>query len=131
VREALENRAAFLAAPQVIAEELTRVHGLFEALRGQPEDAAPETMETAGDALHELILKSARNERLSGILMTIKDQLDCIGRFTVRIPGRVRQSYQEHLAILDALEKRDPHLAEQATRAHLESTKESVLHSLL
>jgi DNA-binding GntR family transcriptional regulator len=43
---------------------------------------------------------------------------------------RYEQSHREHLAILTALDQRDPALAESAMRAHVASIKVDVLELL-
>lgn len=131
VREALECKAAYLAAVQMREDDLKELRTLFAAVdRAQEEDERHMLMEEVNRVLHQTIVKSARNMRLASVLEMMKDQLDCIGRMTVRIAGRLEKSHAEHVEILKALENRDATSAEQAMRAHLESTKESVLRSL-
>ena len=131
VREALECKGVFLAATQMQAEDLSNLQALFAAVeRAEDGEEKLALMEDVNKALHATIVRSARNLRLSSILAMMRDQLDCIARMTVRISGRLEKSHEEHVEILTALEKKDPALAENAMRAHLESTKESVLRSL-
>lgn len=131
VREALESKAAFLTARQIPNQDLDRLQALFANIdQERDEQRRLELMDELNTELHGTIVRVARNRRLSSILEMMKGQLDCIARLTVRIAGRLEQSHQEHIKILNALEARNPELAEKAMRAHLESTKESVLRSL-
>ncbi|MNO03391.1 FCD domain protein [compost metagenome] len=43
-----------------------------------------------------------------------------LGRTTLAVPGRARSSYEEHISLVEALEKRDPALAEQIARRHIQ-----------
>ncbi len=131
VREALESKAAYLAARQMLEEELAWLEALFADINREKDGRAKlELMDRANTELHGAIVRSARNRRLANILDMMKDQLDCIARLTVRIAGRLEQSHQEHIHILEALKARNSESAEKAMRIHLESTKESVLRSL-
>ena len=42
---------------------------------------------------------------------------------SVMLPGRARNSFQEHMEIIDALSARDPDLAEEKIRTHIRNVK--------
>jgi DNA-binding FadR family transcriptional regulator len=44
---------------------------------------------------------------------------------TILVPGRDEQSLKEHQAIYEALKKRDPALAEQCIRAHMQNVRKT------
>ena len=43
-----------------------------------------------------------------------------LGRSTLAVPGRARGSYEEHMALVEALEARNPTQAEQIARRHIQ-----------
>jgi DNA-binding FadR family transcriptional regulator len=44
---------------------------------------------------------------------------------TILVPGRDEQSLKEHQAIYEALKKRDPALAEQCIRTHMQNVRKT------
>jgi len=119
LREVLEGLAARLAAPRIDTEELSRIERTLDT----SEDASE--IERAGRRLHELIIETAGNARLAGILRVLGSQILRIGLLVTKVSGRTEKSLQEHKRIIQALKKRDSGLAERAMKRHLLSTMHS------
>jgi DNA-binding GntR family transcriptional regulator len=126
VRAAVEGLCAAKAATKVTDEE---IEGL-RALGGDMESAV-----TSGDVMGY----SQLNQRLHEDIIAIADQpvaAEVLHRLRARNvrhqfrlafrPGRPQVSLPQHLAIIDAVCRRDPAAAEAAARAHLASVLEAL-----
>ncbi len=69
---------------------------------------------------HELVLKSSQCGKLIEIANGLFDHMRWIRFHAVLFESRLKQVHEEHLSIIDALEKHDPDLAERRTRDHIE-----------
>ena len=78
-------------------------------------------------SLHNFIVKTAGNRRLTEFVANLGDQIERIRRTSARVPGRMEISLQEHRNILNAIVKRDGENAEKLLVAHLENVKNSAL----
>lgn len=123
VREAVEGYLAMLAAERISEADLAELRRRFSEA---PSDIP--TMSELNAALHEAIMRAADNSKMEQILAAVRNQ---VNRGIREIIGddvsRYQQSFEEHLAILDALEARDPARAERAMRDHVASVNTNIL----
>ena len=77
------------------------------------------------DELHDLILQTGGNSRFIDVLGTISGAWHMNRkRLVKRITDKgVRESYQEHMKIVNALKQQDPVAAEDAMRAHIANSR--------
>ena len=125
VRMALEGFAAALAAERMADCSLGELDRLFRSLQATRQD--PEDLNRAGVELHAAIGQATQNRRLIAALENALCHSRRLFDFCVGLPQRIEASFDEHLAILDALNRRDADAAEEAMRAHLQSTQASVV----
>jgi GntR family transcriptional regulator, rspAB operon transcriptional repressor len=119
LREALEVAAVEKVAETVTEEQLV---ALRRSLRIQ--EALVEDGDVAGfyklDAeMHELILSFTGYRRLAQIAETSWLQVNRARRLVLPNRRRITETLEEHRAIVEALEARDPAAARAATRTHL------------
>jgi DNA-binding GntR family transcriptional regulator len=74
-----------------------------------------------GAQFHYLILQNADNERLKLIWHNLDDHTQRFRLMSDQISGRLEKSLGEHRRVLEALEQRDPDLAEARLKEHLHS----------
>jgi DNA-binding GntR family transcriptional regulator len=72
---------------------------------------------------HEAVISASGNHHLSQLMKSLRDRIQMLRHRSVILPGRARKSFQEHLQIIDALEARDPDLAEERIRTHIGNVK--------
>lgn len=127
MREILEGLAARLAAVTMDDALLDRLRDLM----GRHEAAVDRGDLDAHVAIdlefHRLIRERAGNRRLMDALDTLQDQIRIVFRTSATIPGRMQKAVEEHRAILEAFERRDPDAAEAAARRHILRIREAVL----
>jgi DNA-binding GntR family transcriptional regulator len=116
IRQALEGSAARLAAQHAADVEIAAFDGLLA------QEKAAQGSETRlaeiNQVFHESIYSAAHNRYLVQTLNFLKNALLQCGT-TISVPGRREKSYEEHVAIIEAIRARDPDSAEAAARAHI------------
>ena len=120
IREALEGLACRSAAERITNEELGSLERLLEG-----HDADPKVLSSKGyyqrspnEDFHFQIVRCSRNERLEQLLMEeLYNQLRLYRFQASTQPGRAGIAFEEHQAIFQALQARDPNRAESAIPA--------------
>lgn len=120
-RMALEALCAVKAAQRVTDAQIDGLGAIAERLKRAVADGDPLTYSSANTELHQTI------RAISGQAVAI----DLLGKLNAQLirhqfrlaqhPGRPEQSLGEHLAIIDAVARRDPEAADKAIRQHLSS----------
>jgi DNA-binding GntR family transcriptional regulator len=120
-RMVLEGLCAAKAAERITDEQTSALNELGGKLRAAVADGEPLTYSALNRELHRTI------RELSGQRVAT-ELLDRLGGQSVRHQfrlalraGRPQVSLGEHLAIIEAVSRRDPAAAEEAMRAHLRS----------
>ncbi len=113
-REAIEGVAARRLAKVIKKSQVEKLRLLFEPFIGRSE-VNNEAYQKADREFHNTLMRLSGNEILS--------KLDITGNILVRTysKGLVREpeeTLQEHMAIIDALEKKDSELAELLIKMH-------------
>jgi len=129
VREALEGKAAALAAQNMSQLEISKLRALLELHRQQN---AGEYMQTEGDFdFHYQIIKGSGNQLLTDQLCDELYHLIRMFRFqTSRFKSRSNRALIEHEQLIYAIEQRDPQLAEMLMRKHITRAKSSIEDAL-
>jgi DNA-binding GntR family transcriptional regulator len=120
VRAALEGMAARLATQFVTEKEIRKMKGLFEPFGESSKEEHFLQYSDANIEFHELVLKTSHCGKLIELAGNIFDHIRWIRFRTIVYKDRFRSMQREHYAIIDALEKRDPELAEKRMRGHIE-----------
>lgn len=118
VREFLEGAAARFAAQHASVLELQSLREMVEASRSIP-DSDPGQHARLNKQFHGMIAEASHNRFLQPLLTRLADSLALVRGTTFELPGRAELVYQEHLAIIEAMEARDPERAEFAAREHI------------
>ena len=107
-----------LAAKQAVSyisqEEILRLRDINEQLL----NAKGALRNTLDGAFHETIAKAASNTPLLDPFKLIRKNTILLDNILPIKDTRVSHTYEEHCHIIDALEARDPKLAEEYTRLH-------------
>lgn len=127
VRELLEVKAAAIAAERIDPATAAALTEDVERLLAEgPGDAARHW--ALDDEIHDAIARASGN----GVLRALVRDLRLRTRlFDVeRMPDRFVPGLHEHLAILDALAKRDAAAAQAAMATHIANVRESIVRKL-
>ncbi|MFV0138193.1 GntR family transcriptional regulator [Streptomyces sp. HMX87] len=125
-RLVLEGLCAAKAASAVDDGQLGELRDLGMAMRKAVADGEPLTYSDLNHELHARIREFSGQRTAVELLERLNAQL-VRHRFQLALrPGRPQQSLNEHLAMIEAIEARDPQAAEAAVRAHLTSVIEAL-----
>ncbi len=86
-----------------------------------------EAMRTSNLAFHRQIAVASGNRVLTQLLAVLHDLFPREQKLVLGIGGSRKRDHEEHLAILDALERRDEGLAVESMRRHLRGVERAVL----
>jgi DNA-binding GntR family transcriptional regulator len=117
MREILEGSAARFAATHATAPEITTLYELQEQLKTAESDDMLHI--TLNRRFHQAIYEAAHNRYLMQTLESLNDSFALLRSSTFRLPHRQRDSDEERRRIIEAIEKRDPALAEKEAREHI------------
>ncbi|HYZ64110.1 MAG TPA: GntR family transcriptional regulator [Acetobacteraceae bacterium] len=114
---AIEGMAARLAAQRASDAELNRLRRLFDAFEADP-SAKLDEYSQANTEFHKAIIRMSGCKLMSDITDTLFIHMRAVRSVTMGWDDRARRSMADHLAIIAALEQRDPDAAERLVRQH-------------
>jgi GntR family transcriptional regulator, rspAB operon transcriptional repressor len=118
IREALEGRAARLAAERGSDEEIARIVALAQASA----DANPQDVETRArlnEEFHLAVTAASHAERLRRLVGEYRELFASPRRLRRLTREETRRAVDDHRLIADAIRRRDAEAAEAAVRLHL------------
>ena len=127
VMAALESMAARLAAEHAAAAEIADLRRLMAEFRTCPNGAGPDGADRgerlaeysdANIAFHQAIIKISGCALLAEMTENLFIHMRAIRKITIHQDNRAARSIADHMRIIEALERRDPELAERLAREH-------------
>lgn len=130
IRAALESLAAGLAAERITDEELENMERLLaEKAEAIVRDDMDKLIEV-DTKFHEAIYQASRNKRLWAIINNLREQIQRCRTTSLAVPGRRKESLEEHRVIVEAIQSRDPVLSRQVAQDHIENAENSLIESI-
>jgi len=123
IRETLEGMAARLASNRITKETLEKLRQRLKAAAQKQEHNGYKGYLDADRDFHECVISACGNHQLSQLMKSLQDRIQMLRSRSVMLPGRARNSFQEHMEIIDALSARDPDLAEEKIRTHIRNVR--------
>ena len=133
IRESLEGMAARLAATEMTFDEIADLRTLLSIHETKVNDSDGRVYcHQYGDLdFHMQILKGSHNGRLLRLMRDeVYQPIMMYRRQSSRQPFRPARALEEHKRICDAIESRDPELAELLMRRHIQGSKEALRQSI-
>jgi DNA-binding GntR family transcriptional regulator len=130
IRAELESLAVRLATPTLMhdQEQLANLAALMDRMDEQADD--PSEWRTTNEEFHSALYEAADSPRLLGLIHNLWVVVEPYMRMYVRsLPG-LRESQQQHRAMVAAIVKGDSDTAEAILRKHLEGTRLVVLDEM-
>ena len=115
----LEGRCAHDAALRASAADLQALEVLHQRLQAHAQAGRINDYYEANLAIHEAIIRLANNKWLAQTIGDLRKILKLARLQQLHAPGRLEQSLEEHMAVFDALKRRDASAAEHAMHNHL------------
>jgi DNA-binding GntR family transcriptional regulator len=122
VMAALEGMAARLAALAASEDDIGELRRLMDAFHDGPGgDQGGDRLEeysAANIAFHQAIIRMSGCALLTEMTENLFIHMRAIRKITIQQDNRAARSITDHLRIIEALERRDPELAERLAREH-------------
>lgn len=115
----LEGRCAYEAALKASDADLRALAPWHRDLQAHAEAGRIDAYYETNARIHEAVQGLANNRWLSDMVGGLRQVLSLFRHKSLVLPGRIRESCAEHLAIYAALQARDPESAEMLARKHL------------
>jgi len=126
LREALETRAAYLAATRASQEQIEAMKNAIDRMSEAIENGDPGLTIQADKAFHESVAKACGNELIAYLLNAANEALADPRGAILSLPGRAAKSLAEHRLIWQAIANRNPEQAEKAVLHHIEGVVEDL-----
>jgi len=120
VRKIIEPSAAALASARHSEKQLMLMEREVVAQEKRPDDR--DNLVRHDYLFHEAIMQASGNRVLQDVNRSLAPLLLKSRKQTVKVPANLRLTIQQHRTILEAIRLRNPDMAEQAMRAHLQTT---------
>ena len=115
---ALESMAARLATLNASDEEIARLRRMFDEFRTSTPAEHIEEYSDANIAFHQAIIRMSGSHLMGQTIENLFIHVRAIRRMTISQNDRAVRSIQDHMRIIEALERRDTELAERLVRQH-------------
>jgi GntR family transcriptional regulator, transcriptional repressor for pyruvate dehydrogenase complex len=126
VRDALDRKAASLAAERASDADLAAMSGILDDSQACLKSGDLDKMVSLDKLFHCSIAEASGNDMLSHLLTSVHEAMVNPRRSLIRVKGRAAISLREHQSIFDAIKRRDPDAAERAVTAHNNSVREAI-----
>ena len=118
VMAALESMAARLAAERAVDAEIAGLRRLMDDFRNGNDGERLAEYSDANIAFHQAIIKMSGSALLAELTENLFIHIRAIRKITIHQDNRAARSVVDHMRIIEALERRDPELAERLARGH-------------
>lgn len=118
VMAALESMAARLAAVHASDDEIAELRRLMDAFHDGTDGERLEEYSSANIAFHQAIIRMSGCALLADMTENLFIHMRAIRKITIHQENRAARSVTDHIKIIEALERRDPELAERRAREH-------------
>ena len=126
VRSALEGLAARLAAEQVTKKDLAEMKSIFKSFHRFNRKEIIREYSKANVKFHEYVIERSNCDKLIDIAGNLFSQMQMIRRWYPGTATTCQNSLSEHLAIIEAIGKRNGEVAETLMRKHILSIRERI-----
>lgn len=130
IRTALDVLAAGLAVERITEEELEQLERLLVEIGELLEQGDVDKLVESDSQFHDVLYRASRNDRLVGIINNLREQFTRFRSISIKYPGRMQDTVNEHRRLVEAIASRDIDLAQQIAREHMENSEQTLLQDL-
>jgi DNA-binding GntR family transcriptional regulator len=126
VREAIECAAIEKAVPKIGDAQIAALSANLDLQRAHQAAGDPDAFFEADEMMHALLMAAAGHAAAWPVVQGAKGQLDRVRHLTIRRERKLSAALAEHVAIADAVARRDTAGALAAMRVHLRGLFDSL-----
>lgn len=130
IRSALEALAAALACERITEDELEELERLLVKIAECAEKNDLETLVQLDTQFHDILYRASRNDRLVQIINNLREHIQRFRTSSLATPGRMRETVEEHKALVEAISSRNVELAQRLAQEHIENAENRLLEAL-
>jgi DNA-binding GntR family transcriptional regulator len=124
----LEGLAARRASLRISTSQIQKLQNLFTGLKTSEATGSLEKYAKEDRRFHNFLINIGGDDLLSNMLETYSViTFSYLVKFRGGLVRPPRETLPEHLAIIEAIIKRDPEMAEQAVRLHFKRSREKLI----
>jgi DNA-binding GntR family transcriptional regulator len=128
LRRILESEAVALATSRISPDATVQLWAALRSLKNS--DASFERHWAVDDLLHRTIAEASGNSRLYSTIMDLRRKTKSISMRLMMERNYPALDFNEHMAILTAIEQADPEEARKAMVAHIDSARDNILRKI-
>lgn len=125
LRATLEGFIIRKAVPEFDEVSIKEMEETFKTMTKHYENNELVEYSAGNQKFHRIIYETCPNNIAVEVTTGLKNQMSKYNTKTILIPGRSSQSYNEHLAILEAIKNKDSELAESLMKQHIMNVRET------
>jgi DNA-binding GntR family transcriptional regulator len=126
-REILEPYMARKATPRLTDQDLQHVRQSFQPLTQEIASGQYQGFLQSEIEFHNLLIECAGNRKIAEVMNGLNDHLLRVRVLSLSSHEHVERSFNEHIAVLEALERRDAEGAGDAMARHVRQVRERML----
>jgi DNA-binding GntR family transcriptional regulator len=130
IRGALEGLAAGLAAERATEDDIEELGRLLVRMSECLDSGDTKKAVDMDIEFHEKLYDASRNERLSQMVSSLREQILRFRTQSLSYPGRLVKALQEHATIIDAIAERDPATARKHAEDHIQAAQNSLMEMM-
>lgn len=128
LRRILESEAVALATPRISLETTIQLRAALNSLRNG--DASFDRHWAVDDLLHRTIAEASGNSRLHATIMDLRRKTKPISMKLMMERNYPALDFNEHIAIVTAIERGNSDEARKAMIAHIDSARDNILRKI-
>ncbi len=131
LREVLEGLAARRASACISYDQVQRLKSFFKGLKVSDHTKSIERYAEEDRRFHNFVIEIGGDELLSSILETYSIiTFSYLGGFRGGLVRPPKETLPEHLAMIEAIARKEPEKAEQAAHLHLRRSREKLMKEI-
>lgn len=130
IRSALETLAAVLACDRITNEELEELERILIKVADCVAANDLEKLVEADTQFHDVLYKASRNSRLVQIISNLRENIQRFRAISMGTPGRMRETFEEHKQLVEAITERNAELARRIAQEHIDNAENRMMEAI-
>jgi len=131
IKSLLEGHAARTACEALSGRDMRRLENLNEAMEKCAERDDVKGFFRLDNAFHDTFLQACGNDKLCALVHSLVQQFERFRVTALSLPGRMKESVNQHREIIEAFRKSDAELVERLVRANAEKGRDVLVDEIL
>ncbi|MEK7679216.1 MAG: GntR family transcriptional regulator [Deltaproteobacteria bacterium] len=131
IKSLLEGFAAQTACPKLTQKEIKKLDSLNTQMHKCADEGDVKGFFRLDNQFHDTFLKACGNEKLFNLIHHLVQQFERFRITAMALPGRMKDSVEQHGAIVEAFKRGDMELVQRLVRATAERGRDVLVEEIL